>query len=142
MYLLDTDIVAALRERPTDTRVGRWVKAQRTGTLHLSVATMRELQREVVTLRASNPREAERLADWVERVIDGFGARVLPIDAPTARQWGQLAAQLRDDSIYLLIAATALERRLTVVTRNSDQFEPTGVSTLNPHDVPPLPDFI
>ncbi|MCY4578048.1 MAG: PIN domain-containing protein, partial [Chloroflexi bacterium] len=54
------------------------------------------------------------------------------VDVATARRWGQLSAALGNDSADLLIAATALEHGLTVVTRNVRHFEPTGVSVLDP----------
>ena len=56
----------------------------------------------------------------------------ISVDAATARRWGRLSAKLGHDSSDLLIAATALERGLTVVTRNVRHFEPAGVATLNP----------
>jgi hypothetical protein len=49
-----------------------------------------------------------------------------------ARRWGLLSAEIGHDGADLLIAATALERGLTVVTRNLRHFTPTGVATLNP----------
>ena len=60
------------------------------------------------------------------------GRRVLPVDLATARRWGQLSADLGHDGADLLIAATALEHGLTVVTRNLRHFRPTGVATLDP----------
>jgi len=49
-----------------------------------------------------------------------------------ARRWGLLSAEIGHDSADLLIAATALERGLTVVTRNLRHFTPTRVPTVNP----------
>ena len=54
------------------------------------------------------------------------------VDIPTARRWGQLSAALGHAGADLLIAATALEHGLIVVTRNVRHFEPTGVEVLNP----------
>ena len=54
------------------------------------------------------------------------------VDIPTARRWGQLSATLGHAGADLLIAATALEHGLIVVTRNVRHFEPTGVEVLNP----------
>ena len=56
----------------------------------------------------------------------------LPMDVGVARRWGQLSASIGHDGADLLIAATALEHGLTVVTRNLNHFQPTGVATLNP----------
>jgi hypothetical protein len=49
-----------------------------------------------------------------------------------ARRWGRLSAQLGHEGADLLIAATALTYGLTVVTRNTAHFEPTGVGLINP----------
>jgi hypothetical protein len=57
---------------------------------------------------------------------------MLAVDLPIARRWGQLSAAMGHDSADLLIAATALEHGLTVVTRNLRHFTPTGVATLDP----------
>ena len=61
-----------------------------------------------------------------------YGERVVPFDVGTARRWGALSASLGNESADLMIAATALEHGLTVVTRNVTDFEPTGVSVVNP----------
>ena len=58
--------------------------------------------------------------------------RVLPFDLQVARRWGRLSAALGNNSADLMIAATALEHGLTVVTRNVSDFERTGVETFNP----------
>ena len=75
---------------------------------------------------------AEELATWLNRLLHLHRERMLAVDLPVARRWGQLSAALGHDSADLLIAATALEHGLTVVTRNLRHFTPTGVSTLDP----------
>ena len=67
------------------------------------------------------------MALWLDRLLDWYGERVLPVDSATARRWGRLSATLGHEGADLLIAATALEHGLTVVTRNVRHFEPTGV---------------
>jgi toxin FitB len=54
------------------------------------------------------------------------------MDVGVARRWGQLSASIGHNDADLLIAASALEHGLTVVTRNLKHFQPTGVATLNP----------
>ncbi len=61
-----------------------------------------------------------------------YGDRILPVDASTARRWGRLSGTLGHEGTDLLIAATAIEHGLTVVTRNVRHFEPTGVPVLDP----------
>ena len=132
MYLLDTDVLSALRRRQRDPAVARWVEAQRTSDLYLSVVTVGEVERGIVRQRRRDPAFAEALAGWLDRVLAWYGDRVLAVDLPTARRWGQLSGALGHEGADLLIAATALEHGLTVVTGNTRHFEPTGVAVLNP----------
>ena len=132
MYLLDTDVLSALRRRERDPAVARWLDSQRTTDLYLSVVTVGEIERGIVRQRRRDPAFAEALAGWLDRVLAWYGDRVLGVDLPTARRWGQLSGALGHEGADLLIAATALEHGLTVVTGNTRHFEPTGVAVLNP----------
>ena len=132
MFLIDTDVLSALRRRERHPAIVRWVEGQRTTDLHISVMTVREIERGITQQQRHNPAFARDLAVWLDRVLAWYGDRILPVDAATARRWGQLSAALGNDSADLLIAATALEHGLTVVTRNVRHFEPTGVPVLDP----------
>ena len=132
MFLVDTDVLSALRRRERHPAIVRWVEGQRTTDLHISVMTVREIERGITQQQRHNPAFARDLAVWLDRVLAWYGDRILPVDAATARRWGQLSAALGNDSADLLIAATALEHGLTVVTRNVRLFEPTRVPVLDP----------
>ena len=132
MFLLDTDVLSALRRRGRSPELVRWVEAQRTPDLYLSVVTVGEVERGITQQQQRNPSFALELAIWLDRVLAWYSDRILPVDAATARRWGQLSATLGHDGADLLIAATALEHGLTVVTRNVRHFEPTGVPALDP----------
>lgn len=132
MFLLDTDVLSALRRQDRNPDVTRWIGAQRITDLYLSVVTIGEVERGIVRQRTRDPSFARDLAAWLDRVTSRYGDRVLPIDMATARRWGQLSGDLGHAGADLLIAATALEHGLTVVTRNTRHFEPTGVAVLNP----------
>jgi predicted nucleic acid-binding protein len=77
------------------------------------------------------------LAAWLDRVLALYGERVLSFDLQMARRWGLLSAALGNETADLMIAATALEHGLTVVTRNVTDFEPAGVPVLDPFKPPP-----
>lgn len=132
MFLVDTDVLSALRRRERNPGTVRWAESQRTSDLHLSVVTIGEIERGITQQKRLNPPFAQDLAAWLDRLLAWYGDRILPVDVGTARRWGQLSATLGYESADLLIAATALEHGLTVVTRNLRDFEPTGVRTLNP----------
>ena len=132
MFLLDTDVLSALRRRDRNSLLVRWVDEQLTTDLYISVVTVGEIERGITQQRRRNPPFAEELALWLDRVLAWYYDRVLPVDTATARRWGRLTATLGHSGPDLLIAATAMENGLTVVTRNVRHFEPTGVPTLNP----------
>ena len=131
MFLLDTDVLSALRRRDRNPELVRWVSSQRTADLYLSVVTIGEIEKGI-TQQQHDPSFAHDLAFWLDRVLAWYGDRILPIDIATARRWGQLSATLGHSGADLLIAATALEHGLTVLTRNVRHFHPTGVPVISP----------
>ena len=132
MFLVDTDVLSALRRGDRHPGAARWLTAQRTSELFLSVVTVGEVERGIEQQQRRKPAFAHELSGWLERVLAWYGDRVLPVDLPTAQRWGRLSAALGYESADLLIAATALEHGLTVVTPNVRHFEPTAVPVFNP----------
>ncbi|HJT33155.1 MAG TPA: type II toxin-antitoxin system VapC family toxin [Pirellulales bacterium] len=132
MYLIDTVVLSELRKRQRDTRLATWIERQRATDLFVSVITIGEIERGIARQCATDPDFATALAAWLDRVLALYSDRILPFDLQIARRWGKLSAGLGNDSADLMIAATALEHGLTVVTRNGSDFAPTGVATLNP----------
>ena len=134
MFLIDTDVLSALRRRERHPAVVRWIEAQRTTDLYLSVVTIGEVERGIVQQQRRNPPFANDLSVWRDSVISWCGDRILGVDLRTSRRWGQLSGELGHNNHDLIIAATALEHGLTVVTGNVRHFEPTGVSVFNPFE--------
>jgi len=132
LYLIDTVVLSELRRRQRDAGVVAWMARQHQEDCYLSVVSLGEIERGIARKRASDPRFAEDLATWLDRLLRLHGQRLLAVDLAIARRWGRLSAALGQDSADLVIAATALEHGLTVVTRNLRHFTPTGVATLNP----------
>jgi hypothetical protein len=100
--------------------------------LYLSVITILEIEKGIERQRTLDPPFAEQLIDWLEQTRRAFGDRILPLTVNIARRWGRLAAHLGNKELDLAIAATALEHGLTIVTGNTNHFECTGASILNP----------
>ncbi len=132
MYLLDTDVLSELRRRRRNRNVVAWISDVSAADLFLSVVTIGEIELGIARQRVRNPGFAQDLAAWLEVTLRAYGERILPLTVGIARRWGQLAAQLGNKQLDLAIAATALEHGLTVVTRNVSDFEPTGVTVLDP----------
>lgn len=141
MFLLDTNVVSELRKVRTgkaDPNVAAWARAVPAGGLFLSVIVVQELEIGVRLAERRDPAQGSVLRAWLDdHVLPAFGPRLLAIDVAVARRSAALHVPdprpVRDG----LIAATALVHGLTVVTRNVDDFVPTGVPLLNPWETGP-----
>jgi toxin FitB len=100
------------------------------------LSPLAKIERGVLRQQAKNPVFAEALGAWLARTVETYGDRILSVDTRVARRWGRLSARIGHGGADLLIAATALEHRLTVVTRNVRHFLPTGVPVENPFQDP------
>ncbi|CDK97894.1 putative plasmid stability protein stbB [Magnetospirillum gryphiswaldense MSR-1 v2] len=134
MFLLDTVVLSELRKRDRSPNVVRWLTDKAADDIFLSSVTIGEIERGIVRQRVKDPAFAEALESWLDRTIQIYGDRILPVDTQIARRWGSLSARIGNDGADLLIAATALEHGLTVVTRNIRHFEPTGVALIDPFE--------
>ena len=132
MFLIDTDVLSALRKKKRHPEIGQWVEEQRSADLYLSVVTVGEIERGIERQRRRDPVHAHALAVWLDSVLALYGERILAVDLSAARRWGRLSGFLGHEGADLLIAATALEHGLTVVTRNVRHFQPAGVPVLDP----------
>jgi predicted nucleic acid-binding protein len=131
-FLIDTVVLSELRKKDRDENVVRWFKGISVIDLFLSVVTIGEVEKGIAGQKKKNPAFAKKLEDWLTTVLLHYSDRILPIDTSIARRWGRLSEELGHSGVDLLIAATALEHGLTVVTRNTRHFELTGASILDP----------
>jgi predicted nucleic acid-binding protein len=90
-----------------------------------SVINIGEIERGIALQRPTDPGFSSALSEWLDRVLALCGERIVPFDLPTARRWGALGAALGNDSADLMIAATALEHGLAVVTHNISYWSAT-----------------
>ena len=134
MYLLDTNVVSELRKASkADQRVVAWTERTDVLFMHLSVISVLEIRMGILSLQRKDKEQADILNNWLSRqVIPGFTERILPVDLPVALRCAELHVPDPRSDRDALIAATALAHGLTVVTRNVKDFQPTGVTTLNP----------
>ncbi len=138
-YLLDTNVPSEFsRDRP-EPRVAQWLKTQPATTLFLSAVTIGEIRKGLTVLPAS--RRRSELETWFHTdLLVWFRNRILPVTHAVADRWGVLdgQCQLRGTPLNTadgMIAATAMEHGLTVVTRNVKDFAGLGVDIFNPWEI-------
>ncbi len=135
-WLLDTNILSELRRAKPEQRVVAFVAAQPLDLLHVSTVTLAEI-RFGIELVADANRRAE-LNDWLtHKVRPMFEHRVLAITEDVMLKWRLLVEEGRQaghtfSQPDLIIGATALQNGLTVVTRNTEDFERARVPVVNP----------
>ena len=136
MFVLDTNVVSELRKAgfgKADPRVVEWASSVRPALLFLSVVTLMELEQGALSLERRDPRQGAAIRRWFDtQVLPAFEGRVLPIDANVALRCARLHVPDPRKERDALIAATALVHGMTVVTRDTADFEPTGVPLRNP----------
>ena len=132
MYILDTNVISAVRRPDRAPQVAAWLTGKAEADLFLSVITLGEIERGIRGQERQNPAFAADLRAWLDRTLHLFGDRLLPFTAPDAVIWGRLSQDLGHSGADLMIAASALTRGATVVTGNVADFRPTGVLLEDP----------
>ena len=113
-----------------------WLDRAEEESLHLSVLTLGEIRQGIVGLPHGKRRA--RLEAWLETGLRGrFEGRIIPVTDAVADRWGRLMAQSRSKGrpapfLDTLLAATAIEHHLAVVTRNARDFARLDVPVVNP----------
>lgn len=135
-FLLDTNVISELIKPRPEASVTAWIEGTDESLLYLSVLTLGEIRRGIATLPESRRRAT--LEAWLDKdLYTRFEDRILPVDQEVADRWSLLTAAARNNGIVLpvidgLIAATALEHNLTLVTKDTGQIPSMGVAVFNP----------
>lgn len=136
MFLLDTNIVSELRKGSRANRqVGSWFAEIDDSELFLSVLVIGELRQGVERARQRDAARAEHIDRWLQKLVDDYASRLLPVDARVAELWGRLNVPDPISTVDGLLAATAIVHDLTLVTRNVKDVARTGARLLNPFEV-------
>jgi tRNA(fMet)-specific endonuclease VapC len=137
-YLLDTNVISELIKKQPEPKVVQWVDQQDPSLLYLSVITIGEIRRGVEKL--PDLARKEKISTWLSSyLLVRFAGRILPITTDVMLRWGELTGHLETKGLLLaafdsVIAASALQEQLTIVTRNTKDFREIGVALFNPWD--------
>lgn len=136
-WLLDTNVIASLTSPGGAPTVKAWVAAQDEQTLFLSVLSLAEYDKGISQLPEGDPLRARYAANR-DAIEARFEARVLPVSNAVIRRWGAIAGRIKRETghpppvIDTLLAATALEENIYLVTRNTKDVTGTGAVVFNP----------
>ena len=136
-WLLDTNVVSEIMWDGGSSRVKQWLDAQPEHLVHLSILTVAEYEKGIANLPDDDVRRAHYVAQR-DLVETRFRRRILPISNSVVRRWGVVSGEVRRVTghpppvIDTLLAATAIEHDLTLVTRNLRDVQQSGAQLLNP----------
>ncbi len=133
-YLIDTCVLSELRKPKANPGVAVWMAGIQPDEAFLSVLILGEIRRGIELRRAKDPVAARALERWLLGLESHYADRILPVTAAIADRWGRLSPAQPLPVTDGLIAATALEHKLTVVTRNTDDFARAGVGLFDPFE--------
>lgn len=134
MYLLDTNVISELRpDKPqASPEVLAWAASVPLKAQYTSPLCLMEIEIGILRLERRQPPEGKALRAWLELVRQLFSPRLLIVDDKVCQRCAQLHVPDKVPSHDALVAATALVHGMTMVTRNTADFERTGVALLNP----------
>jgi predicted nucleic acid-binding protein len=133
MFLLDTNVLSELRKPRADAAVRAWAGRQSSVLFHISAMTVLEIEIGALLMLRRDARQGKVLQAWLENgVLGQFAGRIIPIDSNVARRCAALHVPNPRPERDAFIAATALVHGMTVVTRNTRDFQDAGVAVLNP----------
>jgi predicted nucleic acid-binding protein len=133
MYVLDTNVVSALRRPDREPAVADWARAVPLVDQYVTALTVAEIERGIVRKEQTDPAQGAILRRWLaERVLPGFVGRVLPFDLSAARILARYPVPEHAPYDDAQIAAVAEAHGMTVVTRNIRHFAPLGVRVFSP----------
>jgi predicted nucleic acid-binding protein len=136
-WLLDTNVIAALINPNGAPSVKAWAAVQREPRLFISVLSLGEYDKGVHNLAPDHPDRSRYIAAR-DALAGRFAGRVLPVSDPVVRRWGEISGSVKRASghapavIDTLLAATALENDLFLVTRNTRDVQHSGAAVFNP----------
>jgi predicted nucleic acid-binding protein len=139
-YLIDTNVLSEPQKgERADPGVRAWYAATQSEDLYLSVLVLSEIRQGIERLRRRDPAQAQRLEQRMALIKARLADRILSISTVVAERWGRINVPDAMPVIDGLLAATALEHGLILVTRNVRDVERRGAALLNPFNGASVP---
>ena len=135
-YLLDTCVISELVTKKPNPKVVDFIDSLDPDDVFLSVITIGEIVKGIEKLSGS--KRKQKLNDWLkENLLARFDGKIIPLDTDVLIEWGALTARVESKgkpmpAIDSLIAATVSMHKMTLVTRNVDDFASAGIEIVNP----------
>lgn len=94
--------------------------------------TLGEIRKGIERLHTRDVSQALALERWLDEISADFSEKSIEITGGIADRWGRLQAIRPLPEIDALLAASAVDRNLTLVTRNEVDFAGLGIVVINP----------
>lgn len=138
-YLLDTNVVSEIRKigsGKANQRLAQWAKQTQADRFYLSVISLLEIKKGILKLNhRGDINQANLLTQWFEQaILPTFQQRILAIDSQTALLSSTFFVPNPRPLADMLIAATAIQHQLILVTRNTADFQQLPVQLFNPFE--------
>ena len=132
-FLVDTNVVSELkRGKNAEPKVAAWFAAMPPERVFTSVIVLGEIRRGIELIAKRDRPQAAVLERWFASMRQRLGTRIIPVDEPVMMVWAQITVPDMLPAYDGLIAATALAHGLTVATRNTADYQRTGVGVIDP----------
>ena len=138
-YLLDTYVISEYVKKQPNQQVINWIDVQEESSLFISIITIAEIKKGIVRIEKSQPSRYQKLEKWLQKIEQRFTNRILPLNENILDTWAKICGQSEAQGKKLpimdsLIAATASENNLVIVTRNLSDFAFSSVNVFSPWD--------
>jgi predicted nucleic acid-binding protein len=138
-YLLDTCVLSEYVKKKPNYQVVNWADNQDELGLFISILSIAELKKGIIRIKDSQPNRHKKLENWLQKLEQRFTNRILPLTENILNTWAVICGESEAKGKNLpiidsLIAATAYEHDLIIVTRNISDFTFSSVRIFSPWD--------
>ena len=133
-YLLDTNIISELRKNQPSKEVIDWISDINSDELFISCLTIGEIKTGIIKLSSKDKVTSKALDKWLNEILQNYRENILNIDMETSLIWSELMSIDNNNAIDGLIAAQAINHRMTLVTRNMKHYNIYNIKLLNPFE--------